>query len=156
MTLVETRQVAVLLGKVLKGPGSSPPCLACVQVGSKLDPHPTSGKGDREEEHTLPPFIKDNCGSGTRHFCSCSISSYSCDPLGDTVLFWRPVPATASVFREDGELRGGSREQLVIFVTKGERHKGSIVSIPKELASPNNSPIVPFPRSAKPRRRERP
>lgn len=83
MTLVETRQVAVLLGKVLKGPGSSLPCLTCVQVGSKLGLHPTSGKGDREEEHTPLPFIMDNCGSSTRHFCSCSISSYSCDPLGE-------------------------------------------------------------------------
>lgn len=81
MTLVEIRQVAVLLGKVLKGPGSSPSCLACVPVGSKLAPHPTSGKGDREEEHTPLPFIKDNCGSGTRPFCLCSISFYSCDPL---------------------------------------------------------------------------
>lgn len=53
MTLVETRQVAVFAWQSSQGPWLFPTSLACVQVGSKLDPHPTRGKGDRKRS-TLP------------------------------------------------------------------------------------------------------
>lgn len=124
---------------------------------------PASGKEGGEEERIVLHF-KGKCGNSTRYSCANPISSYPCDYTAREAGKWSALLGgcvdSHNISTQGrwgaqkwGWGRGGG--QHTVLVTKGEGHKGNMLSLPKELTYPNHSPITALPRSAKRRRREK-